>query len=227
MKLSSSFHAKVVRAFRGVAAQQRPAFTLIEMLLVVAVIGILVGLATPTLFRTLQGNRLTTAGERLLNQIALVQQMAATLNRPMEIRFYQYEKESELVGGLQFHAYQVFELPNASTEIRAGSGGLPVTETPSSEVVDLGESIVIASSSRLTPFATGPLLDDGRKYVQDYTAKYFAVRFYPNGTTNLPKNISSSYLTLISDSDVEKDPPANFYTIQVDPYTGKARPYRP
>jgi uncharacterized protein (TIGR02596 family) len=227
MKLTSSFQAKVVRALRGVASQQRSAFTLIEMLLVVAVIGILVAIATPTLFRTLQGNRLTTAGERLLNQIALVQQMAATLNRPMEIRFYQYEKESELIGGLQFHAYQLFELSNASTEIRAGSGGQPVTETPSSELVDLGESIVIASRSSLTPFAAGPLLDDGRKYVQEYSAKYFAVRFYPNGTTNLPKNISNSYLTLISDSDMEKDPPANFYTIQVDPYTGKARPYRP
>lgn len=197
------------------------------MLLVVAVIGILVALATPALFRTLQGNRLATAGERLLNQIALVQQMAATLNRPMEIRFYQYEKKNELVGGVQFHSYQVFELPNASTEVRAESGNQPATETPSGELVDLGESIVIASSSRLTPFAAGPLLEDGRKYVQDYSAKYFAVRFYPNGTTNLPKNISNSYLTLISDSDVEKDPPANFYTIQVDPYTGKTRPYRP
>lgn len=227
MKFVSSFPSQVKTGSRSEALPKCPAFTLIEMLLVVTVIGILVAIASPALFRTLQGNRLTTAGERLLNQIALVQQMAATLNRPMELRFYQYEKESELVGDLQFYAYQVFELPNATTEVRAQSGSQPVTETPSGELVDLGESIIVSSNSNLTPFTAGPLLDDGRKYVQDYSAKYFAIRFYPDGTTNLPKNISNSYLTLISDTDVEKSPPANFYTIQVDPYTGKARPFRP
>jgi hypothetical protein len=70
---------------------------------------------------------------------------------------------------------------------------------------------------------------------------YAAVRFMPDGTCRVIKantgglaelNFSSldkSFVTMYEDDGKphEAAPPANFYTIQIDPYTGKSRSYRP
>ena len=79
---------------------------------------------------------------------------------------------------------------------------------------------------------------------------YNAIRFMPDGTFRLPgaaaggggggtsglttlsfaQDITNSHITLASDAGAaitKSNLPKNFYTIQIDPFSGKARTYRP
>lgn len=77
--------------------------------------------------------------------------------------------------------------------------------------------------------------------------KYAALRFYPDGSCRLLSKddpgatvasqvvaytippLANSFLTLVETQvvDVPTMPPRNYYCIQIDAYTGKARIYRP
>jgi hypothetical protein len=62
------------------------------------------------------------------------------------------------------------------------------------------------------------------------SAQYLKITFYPNGTTSLNTTLRNSYLTLAEEGKVAEgssQAPPNYYTIQIDPVTGRARSYRP
>lgn len=209
------------RRFRN----ERRAFTLIEMLVVVIIIGILLALAVPMLFQTLKANRLSAAGDTLIQQLSLAQQLATSGNFPVEVRFYRYQIDDGM-SEQGFHAYQLFRLYDQPQEDPSSPGGELITEKPLGVPTQFGNEIVVSDDPQLTPLASGPLTEDSRKYLKAADASYFSFRFNPDGTTTLNKSVTTSYLTLVN-AETEQNTPANFYTIQVDPYNGKLRVYRP
>jgi hypothetical protein len=149
-----------------------------------------------------------------------------------------------------FHSYQLFRIIAASQ----GQGAAAVVKEfvlPVGSLVPLPEGIVIPADNTLTGafFVNGNStgLQDTRDGAQvGYSgvagATYNAIRFMPDGTcrnvgttTNglatltfqmLPQNFIT--LTYGSGAAVTLATlPSNFFTIQIDPYTGKARSYRP
>jgi len=204
------------------------AFTLVELLVVVAIIGVLATLVTPAVTTMMKGSQLTQASQMLHDQLAFARQSALTKNRPVEVRFYRYgdpempgEKASEPGSG-RFRALQCFEILDDGT----ASALTKVQKLPASVVLDSGSTLSPLIAKPKTWTAT----DQAAKIPRvgtSYECRVF--RFLPDGSTDLPKGSSLSFVTLhgFNDGDLLTKPPANYATIQVDAYNGHIRSFRP
>lgn len=196
------------------------AFTLVELIVVLAVISMLLAFAAPSLARVIAANRLTAAGEGLLFKISLAQQVSVTESRPVELRLYSYTADGEA----GFHAYQLFFLNESG-------GAATAMENPTY----LGEGSVMIAKGGLSPLLDA--LNGGKESVVDVEpfktlgAKYQSLVFYPNGSTNIHLPLRSAYITMAQPGSFpaagSNSTPDNYYTLQIDPVTGRGRSYRP
>lgn len=234
-------HAFPARSRHGAA------FTLLEMIVVVVIIVILMAFATPALMRTLQSSRLSSVGDTLMGAISEAQQVAYAQNVPVELRFFSHADPSFAGSPELFRSYQMFKivLKNEGT-----GAGMTVTESiePLGNLVRLPEGIAIAMTPELSGALSGTGLKDvgpensptGYSGVAD--ANYNAIRFMTDSswravsTTSdgfaklIWKTLPDSFFTITYDNGAPittANLPKNFYTIQIDPFTGKARNYRP
>lgn len=220
------------------------AFTLIEMLVVVAIIVLLLVFSQPALSRTLMSSKLSGAGQSLMGAISEAQQLAFANNVPVDIRFFKVPDgfgENEA-----YRSYQIFKI----TQVFEGTGASAVVKeelVPHGNLVNLPENILIVDSEELSPALSGEGLPDVREnsstgYSGVEDATFNAWRFMPDGTcrkvgksqnnmaTLTYQTLTESFLTITSDAGQEitvANLPKNFFTIQVDPFTGKARNYKP
>jgi uncharacterized protein (TIGR02596 family) len=174
------------------------AFTLIEMLVVMALITIIMALAVPSFLGTIQSSRLTAAGQNMLGRLAQAQQTATSTNVPVEVRFYQYSDQTSLNKGNYFSAYQ-FLLVNLPT---SGNGTTTETMSALSSPFYLEPGIYIMGNAMISGNQGSPLLtgngaasfsDNGlaassgipvqiTRAAAGAQATYIAIRFYPDGT---------------------------------------------
>lgn len=224
------------------------AFTLVEMLVVVTIIVLLLAFTTPALMRTLQSSRLSSVGDSLLGIISEAQQTAYAYNVPVELRFFKYKDATE--SEERFHSYQLFRVTLQST----GTGAsLTVKEVlvPTGNLLRIADGITIADNQELSPALSGDGLPDSKEggsagYSGVEDATYNALRFMPDGSCRKVgatkttggatlaaltyQTLPQSFFTVSMDSGqpvTVENLSKNFYTIQVDPFTGKARTYRP
>ncbi len=230
------------------SSARRRGFSLIEMLVVVTIIVMLLALATPALTRTLQASRLASAGESMMGSIAEAQQTAFATNTPVDIRFFSFMEDTDQAP--VFHSYQLFRITQTT---EGGGGGASVSEgvVPVGNLIRLPDGIVIPADSALSgafsPNGTSSGLPDTKEnsqvgYAGVSGATYSAIRFLPDGscrsvgaTTNGLATLSFvdlqlNFFTMTFGSGTAvtlATLPKNFFTIQIDPYTGKARSYKP
>ena len=196
-------------------------FTLVEMLVVMAVIVILIAAVVPAATGILRGNKVTQAIEAVESQFNLARQAAVAANRTVEIRLYQYIDPSQNGSAATFNALQAFTL-NGSTLTPTEN----VQKLPSTVIMDSGATL----SSLLNPTAQRPLVqgklplpDIGKNYT------YIAFRFRPDGSTDLLPTTGPWFLTLHESLRGDKltAPPSQFATVEIDPVSGELRLYRP
>lgn len=219
--------------------KKRIAFTLIEMLVVVAIVAALLAFSSPALMRTLQAAKLASAGDALMGSISEAQQVAYSRNVPVELRFFRHSGE---MGGISlFRAYQLFKVvvmaQGAGAQVQLSEEIVPV-----GDLIKLPEGIVIASDNKLSPLISGEGFQDNK----DDDVTYNGIQFMPDGScrkvgatvtaggTTLASlsfaSLPQSFLTVTYDIGTEittQNLPKNFYTIQIDPFTSKARSYKP
>lgn len=76
--------------------QKEPGFSLIETIAVVAIMGVIIALATPGFLGITRSFTLTTAGQDVRNIIAIARQEATSRNRPVEVRFCRLKGDTPL-----------------------------------------------------------------------------------------------------------------------------------
>lgn len=225
----------------------RSAFTLVETLVVVSIIVLILALTGPTLLGTMQANKLTSAGSSLVGFLSEAQQLAVTLNAPVEVRFYRYQVAPD-----QFESYRSYQMFKVTTPPVDPSVPWNFEELfePIGQVFRLPEGIIIPRDSALSPVLDSDGFPDSTEskpngYSGVENAKYVALRFMTDGTCRVVStqatgasslgtltftSLNQSYFTLAGNNGVQltvSTLPKNFFTIQIDPLNGKARSYRP
>src|SRR5688572_17561788 len=223
------------------------AFSLVELLVVVAVIGIVATFAVPAVQGMLKGSSLTTAGSAMVDQMSLARQHALSKNRIIEVRFYRFadpempgEKVEDPSTG-HFRGLQYFEM--------AESGVL----VPASKMVMFPDTIIMNPSETLSNLlgedpavrlvnmsAVDPKVDPELPRGVKHRYEYMPFRFFPDGTTSLsptgtpgrPSAGGRWFITVHSIADLARTngnavPPPNFFTWMIDPVAGSSKIFRP
>lgn len=188
------------------------AFSLIELLTVVAIMAILAVLAVPAMSSMMRASTLSRGGQVVGDMLSVARQEAVTRNRDVEVRFYYLTNE----GVKGWRAMQLWKLEQTANG--------PATNT-SSRVTLLPDGVVIAINDSLSPLVSDSPHSGTVNLAAYGSTPYKSFRFRPNGATEIAVG-DSNFLTLVPSSD-STTRPANFYTLQVDSLTGKAKVIRP
>jgi uncharacterized protein (TIGR02596 family) len=231
-------------------SERRPmknrAFSLIELLMVMAVIAIVVALTLPAFQNFGKAQALTGAGSNLLDQLALARQTAVARNRTVELRIYQRRENpaqaaNESANPARFRSFRamIYEEP-----ARDGKGNMVAVPFALTTMQDLPTGVVISEeqpfSTLIFPYDTSapprPLLRENLSDVEQ-DVPYQVVRFKATGGTDLGVNGTPDGDKWFLSMKFDNDPPVgsgesarpanNYYTIMLDPVSGRARAYRP
>ena len=85
-------------------------FTLIEILVVLAIIAVIVTFTVPNLEPVLKGSKLKQAADDLERALANAQQVALTQNHPVEVRFFRYNDPDSPGSEEYFRSYQAVQV---------------------------------------------------------------------------------------------------------------------
>ncbi len=197
----------------------RTGFSLIELLVVIAIIGALAGLASVAMSSVLQASHFDHAAQMVIRELEAARNAAISRNRRTEVRFYREAADGPI------------------TAIRGFVLNDDASVTPIGRVQRLPSSMEISSNASLSSlFDTG----NGAQSLPGSAAdgsptphSYFAVRFRPDGRTDLPRFLGGQralwFATIVTSNRPGSGatPPANYWTVQLDPVTGRTTSHRP
>jgi uncharacterized protein (TIGR02596 family) len=200
---------------------QARGFTLIEILVVLTVLAVLITAATPAVTGMMKSSRLTTAGDLVLNHLVEAQLTAITESTDVEVRLYEIPDigsadQTPLMRGLQLYALRPDPADANDSTFQAA--------TP---LLRLEHGLVISMDRRLSSVLGLKLKEDASPGIL-HGRQYVAFRFHSDGSTDLVPS-EPWFLTLLDQDSAngKKQPPANYFTIQIDPINGKLRTFRP
>jgi uncharacterized protein (TIGR02596 family) len=200
---------------------KRCGFSLLELLVVIAVIAIMAALAVSGFHSITGANSITSSADRIAAALDLARQSAMTKNKKIEVRFY----EAPALGWTNdFRAFQIFEIGDSGS-------ATPLTKsaalgTPTIIARDTGLSTLLLSEREKTNWTT----NDPRISIPNagtgYVCRY--LQFRPDGSTDLPVD-GKWHLTIVDAKapGSAAEPPANFACIWVEPVSGAVRVLRP
>lgn len=198
------------------------AFTLLELLMVVAVMILLLSLVAPVTNQVFMANQITVGAQTVVDQLNLARQTAQTKNRVVETRFYKFASAESVDTVQQPRAVQSFIYDETNTHCTALD---EIHFLPDSTIIsDVSTySSLIQSTREKTDWNAGDSkLPLPRSIGSNYTA--YTVRFGPDGSTNLG---AGSWFATVRSVNGPSNQFSNYATIHIDPYNGSVRLYRP
>jgi len=190
-------------------------FSLLELLTVIALVGLLAVLSIPVTQSVLESYRVTQATDLVQGQLSEAKQVAVSLNRPVEVLFCRplnslpntYRLVHSAIvepGGTSKPLRRTLELP---------TGICISTKAEWSSLMTLPESAATAASVNLPKIGT--------QYA------YRKIRFYPSGATDL-NPVSKWFFTLFNDrNEGQTSLPSNIAVVELDPVNGLTVVTRP
>jgi uncharacterized protein (TIGR02596 family) len=224
-------------------------FTLIELLAVLGIVAVVTGIAATAVLGVINSTRLTQAGDELAGLISQAQQIAVSESRPVEVRFYRLREAagiaapgqtSQIRGVLVVKYFQTGEPdPTSAT-------GAPLTKPKA--IADFGglhrlpSGVVMSTSAGLNSFmkltetsisAKGSselMLKKGKAYEPMTISDAEGYRSFLCLPESTDLNTEDSWFVTLIEANAANVSPTelkNFYTIQIDPVSGRLMSYRP
>ena len=195
-----------------------------------AIMVIVMAFALPAFNSTARGLAMTQATQVVADQLHIARQTALTKNHPVEVRFYSYVDPTAPGSKNAFRAVQSFQMNDDGTFTAVGKVG----QLPNSMVIDSNQTLSSIIGSPLISGSTVPSSATGISLnapIPRAGTQYTSIQFHflPDGSTNLPISGQPWFVTVHSEipgTSLASLPP-NFSTIQIDPYNGQTRIYRP
>jgi uncharacterized protein (TIGR02596 family) len=206
------------------APSRKKAFSLIELLAVIAIISLLAALVVPAVTGISRSYQMTSASHAVMNQLVQARQVALTRGYPVQVRFYKLPgyTESSAAAPSQYRALQLFI--ESDPIMTGGSASVPVKALSKPVFFSAPVEILPNQSSLLTlPVTTSPQ-ETVSGFGNNYS--YVSFRFKPSGQTDLPATASGIMLALASGTN-GSGLPANFRAVEIDSVTGAVRDYAP
>ena len=190
-----------------------------------AIIGLLVSVAMPSLSSILGGSNLSLGVESVIGPLSSARQFAVTKNRDVEFRLIEMTDSVFPAAGAAIRAVQILEIRENSTN-------------PIGKPRVFPSGVIIGSSSAMSSLCAlnnvNATTADPRIPGIGTSYSYRSFRFRPDGSLNLKTllpTVTNYFVTLYDEkfqSQVSgSTPPPNFATIQLEPSTGAATLYRP
>jgi len=202
-------------------------FSLMEMLLVLGLVSALMAIGLMGTRKNWESQEVKASALKLAADLAMAPQLAAKLNRTVEIRFYKFVDPAIAHPMPQFRGYQLLE----RVEWENGPFALGMKSAPLYEMQRLEGTTIMANYTRYST-----LLPPGQEtaFVPGYDPdlhvgpySYVAVEYRPDGTTNLPKTTGEPWfvtLTVVSWLD-SMGLPTIFQCLGIDPSNGAVKIY--
>ncbi|MGE9267494.1 MAG: Verru_Chthon cassette protein D, partial [Verrucomicrobiales bacterium] len=198
------------------------AFSLIELLAVITVIGILMAIAIPIVTNQPTSARISGDADTLQSQLAYARTLAVANGQATEIRFYRRPLPGLDGRDEVFRSYQILQYDEDNDYF-----------VPDGRIQDLeGDNLILddatysslAESSRIQSADPNAMATGNRAA---HGLDYFAIHFNPDGSTSLGKGGGDLWFLTIADfresENSSDDPAANFVTLQIDPHNGTLR----
>jgi uncharacterized protein (TIGR02596 family) len=217
----------------------RSAFSLIELIVVITIIGVIAAFTIPAASSILRGSAITQASQMITDQISLARQFALSRNRAIEVRFYQFA-DPEVPGETltnpstgEYRALQIFEVLDSGAVVPLDKPQrLPNTVmfNASKDFSTLLYWDTTGTKAATPQSATTKDPEMPRGVTRNY--KYVAFRFLQDGSTNLSASLAGGWFVTVHNITDKAQitgtkPPPNFYTLQVDPISGSVKGFRP
>ena len=193
-------------------------FSLVELLVVMAILGLIAMLAAPTLQSVVLGTNLSRSGQMVGDQIRQARQEAVAKNREVRVLLYRFNAAGP---GRTLHpgwsAIQSWRIEQTDSD---------TVSLPVGKMEFLPDDVVLSDDRQLSP-----LLTAYTAVVETNLSHYGAVsvaefRFRPNGFLSGNVTTNNNYLTL-QNVHAGGNPPQNYYSVQINPVTGKVTSFRP
>ncbi|MFA6176228.1 MAG: Verru_Chthon cassette protein D [Phycisphaerae bacterium] len=190
------------------------AFSLTEVLVVLAIIVVLMALVVPTTQGPLESGRIAQAATILSSQLSIARQKAIAENRPIIVRFIRRDSTSSF-DRIQLVASD--PTGNLSPVERVAAFPVGTALSQSSELSSLIQATPETAATVKDPSVPG----FGNSY------RYVQFSFRPGGSLDLDitKLWFGTVLLLRCDSAIGETP-ANFVTYQIDPVNGSVSTFR-
>lgn len=189
--------------------RSRRAFSLIELLIVIAIISVLTVITLVSATGLAPAANLSRTGQTVGDLLVLGRQEASARNRDVFVRLIQIDSASGP------RAIQLWIADSTGTNVQ-----------PLNQLLPFRDNVILSTNAALSPLlTTDPALAGTGTFGAYGVKSYQAFRIRAGG--KLDTSISTNnFLTLQLDG-AKGTPPQNFYTLRVNPVTGRVTTHRP